>query len=61
MNTIPSEHFYTVSEVAKLLACSRVTVWRSIRNGHLLAVRIGHAWRIPASALEPKLQNRGEL
>jgi len=58
--TTPSEHFYKVSEVAKLLACSRVTVWRSIRNGHLRAVRIGHSWRIPASAIEPKLRNRAE-
>jgi excisionase family DNA binding protein len=58
--TTPPKHFYTVSEVAKLLSCSRVTVWRSIRNGHLRAVRIGHSWRIPASAIEPKLQNRAE-
>lgn len=58
--TTPPEHFYRVSEVAKLLSCSRVTVWRSIRNGNLPAVRIGHSWRIPASAVEPKLQNRGE-
>jgi excisionase family DNA binding protein len=60
MTTNPPKHFYTVSEVASLLACARVTVWRSIQNGYLPAVRIGHAWRIPASALEPKLQNRGE-
>jgi excisionase family DNA binding protein len=59
MNTTLPGRFYTVSEVATLLACARVTVWRSIRNGHLPAVRIGHSWRIPASALEPKLQNRG--
>ena len=60
MNTTPPEDFYTVTEVAKRLACSRVTVWRSIRNGNLRAVRIGHSWRIPASAIEPKLQNRAE-
>ncbi len=60
MTITPPEHFYTVTEVATLLACSRVTVWRSINNGCLPAVRIGHSWRIPASAIEPKLQNRGE-
>jgi excisionase family DNA binding protein len=59
MNTLPPEHFYTVTEVATLLACSRVTVWRSINKGFLPAVRIGRSWRIPASAIEPQLQNRG--
>jgi excisionase family DNA binding protein len=60
MSTNPPEHFYTVTEVAALLACSRVTVWRSINNGFLPAIRIGRSWRIPASAIEPRLQNRGE-
>ena len=60
MRSNPPESFYTVTEVAELLACSRVTVWRSIAGGNLPAVRIGHCWRIPASAIEPRLQNRGE-
>ena len=53
-----SEEFLSVTQVARMLACSRVTVWRSINNGHLPAVRIGHCWRIPASAIEPEYQNR---
>lgn len=52
------EKFLSITEVANLLACSRVTVWRSINNGHLRAVRIGHCWRIPASAIVPEYQNR---
>lgn len=53
-----AEQFFSVTQVASMLVCSRVTVWRSIANGHLPAVRIGHCWRIPASAIEPEYQNR---
>ncbi len=59
MNTAPVR-FYTVTEVAALLACSRVTVWRSIHNGTLPAVQIGRSWRIPATAIEPQRQDGGE-
>ena len=52
-----SEQFFSVTQVAKMLACSRVTVWRSITKGHLPAVRIGHCWRIPARALGNKVMS----
>ena len=53
------ERLYSVREVAQRMGCARITVWRAIRAGRIPAVRIGHDWRIPASALEPTIQSGG--
>jgi len=46
------ENTLTVDEVARLLRVSRESVRRRIHAGALRAVRQGHAWRIPAEALD---------
>lgn len=37
----------TPDEVAALLRVSRKTIYRSIRNGELIAARVGRQYRIP--------------
>lgn len=46
MTVVPCE-VLTPDEVAALLRVSRKTIYRSIRNGELIAARIGHQYRIP--------------
>lgn len=47
-----TETFLSVKEVARRLAVGRTTVYELIAKRELTAIRIGHARRIPQSALE---------
>lgn len=40
-----------VEEVADILRCSRMTIYRLIRRGQLRAVRVGRNYRVRASDL----------
>jgi len=51
--------YYSLSEAAKLLGCSRGAVSRAVRSGRLPAVRLSRIVRIPRAALEP--QRREDL
>jgi excisionase family DNA binding protein len=52
MNDTATHELMTVSEVALRMRVSAATVRRLIDKGELEAIRFGHQWRIPASALE---------
>ena len=41
-----SYKFLTVSEVARLMRVSNMTVYRLIRSGQLSAVRVGNRYRV---------------
>ncbi|MEO8529062.1 MAG: helix-turn-helix domain-containing protein [Pseudolysinimonas sp.] len=43
--------FLTVAEVAELMRVSSMTVYRLVRSGELPAVRFGHSYRIPETAV----------
>ncbi len=45
--TVVLREFLTPDEVAALLRVSRKTIYRSIRNGELIAARVGRQYRIP--------------
>jgi excisionase family DNA binding protein len=49
----------TVPEVARLLRINRNTAYGLIRRGELYAARIGHAIRVPRTALEQFLADTG--
>lgn len=40
------EKVYTVTEIAKLLKISRITLLREIEKGAIEATKAGNAWRI---------------
>lgn len=44
-----ASEFLTVSEVARLMRVSNMTVYRLIRSGSLKAVRVGNRYRIKES------------
>lgn len=46
---LQSDDFLTVSEVARLMRVSNMTVYRLIRSGALGATRIGNRYRIRES------------
>lgn len=49
---ISSKRFYRPDEVARLLALSRRTIYRKIRDGSLKAIKWGSGpWRIPSEEL----------
>lgn len=48
----------TLAETAEALRCSRTTLWRLIRSGHVVAFRVGSRVRIPVSELEDYLARR---
>ncbi|MGB5932952.1 MAG: helix-turn-helix domain-containing protein [Anaerolineae bacterium] len=45
--TVVLREVLTPDEVAALLRVSRKTIYRSIRNGELIAARVGRQYRIP--------------
>lgn len=44
-----ASEFLTVSEVARLMRVSNMTVYRLIRSGSLRAVRVGNRYRVKES------------
>lgn len=50
--------FLTVSEVAKALRVSNMTVYRLVNSGQLSAVRVGRSYRIRAADVESYLEQR---
>lgn len=49
-----SERFYTAAEVAKILRVTRPTIYRLIKEGRILPIRIGDSgseWRISSVRL----------
>ena len=52
-----SKRFFRPDEVARLLALSRRTIYRMIRDGRLQAIKWGSGpWRIPRESLAMLLQ-----
>jgi excisionase family DNA binding protein len=50
--------FQTVSEVARILRVSKMTVYRLIRQGDLPAVRVGRGFRIRQDDVDRYLESR---
>jgi excisionase family DNA binding protein len=48
-----------VDEVAEMLSVRRSSVYSLIRNRELEAIRVGHLWRVKASALTRFIQAGG--
>ncbi|MEZ3162062.1 helix-turn-helix domain-containing protein [Microbacterium sp. BWT-B31] len=56
MAELPDVRFLTVAEVADLMRVSKMTVYRLVHAGELPAVRFGHSYRVPESAVSDLLQ-----
>jgi len=50
--------FYTVTEVARQLRVSNMTVYRLIKSGQLSAVRVGRGYRIRSEDIRKYLDER---
>ena len=50
--------FLTVAEVADLLRVSTMTVYRLIKGGELLAVRVGKSYRVREDDLDTFIANQ---
>ncbi|MDX2572497.1 MULTISPECIES: helix-turn-helix domain-containing protein [Streptomyces] len=48
--------FLTVAEVASLMRIRKSTVYRLVHTGHLPAIRVGRAFRVPEQAVHDYLQ-----
>jgi excisionase family DNA binding protein len=60
-NVLPHKMFFRPDEVASVLALSRRTIYRMIRDGRLAAVKAGAGpWRIPISSLTPLFLPAGQ-
>lgn len=46
--------FLTITEAAKILSVSRVTVFQRIKKGQIKAIRIGNIYAIPKEEIEVK-------
>lgn len=52
------EKTMTPNEVAKILRCRPVTVYRILENGELHGFKIGLGWRITEDALKEWIEKR---
>lgn len=48
--------FLTVAEVATVMRVSKMTVYRLVHSGHLPAIRVGRAFRVPEQAVHEYLR-----
>ena len=58
---VDPEKYYTVKEVARLLAVSPRTIYYLISMGELIAYKIGKAWRIKGSDIIAFLKEHNSL
>ena len=59
MSMLNNKRFFRPDEVAELLALSRRTVYRMIRDGRINGVKWGNGpWRIPRESLTGILQEK---
>jgi len=58
-NTPVESRFYSVRDVARMLGVSAMTVYRSIADGEVPAVRIRNRLIIPASAIDDMVRAAG--
>jgi excisionase family DNA binding protein len=57
MDFLQNKRYFRPDEVAAILALSRRTIYRMIRDGRLAGVKLGLGpWRIPRENLESLLQ-----
>lgn len=56
--TTSQSRFRTVSEVAKMLRVSKMTIYRLVKSGELPAVKAGRGYRIREQDLRRYLQSR---
>ena len=54
-----AEFFYTETEVARVLAVSRITIWRWIKQGGFDVQRVGGVVFIPKDGVELVKRRRG--
>jgi excisionase family DNA binding protein len=50
--------FYALSEAAKMLKVSYITLYRLVAGGEISASKVGGTWRITMTALDQYLQSR---
>jgi excisionase family DNA binding protein len=51
----PAISFLTVAEVAAIMRVSKMTVYRLVHGGELVAVRVGRSFRVPEPAVRDYL------
>ena len=51
----PTVSFLTVTEVAAIMRVSKMTVYRLVHGGELIAVRVGRSFRVPEPAVRDYL------
>jgi excisionase family DNA binding protein len=51
----PAVSFLTVAEVAAIMRVSKMTVYRLVHGGELVAVRVGRSFRVPEPAVRDYL------
>jgi excisionase family DNA binding protein len=56
VSSLSEVKFLTVSEVAKLMRVSKMTVYRLVHSGELPAVQIGRSFRVPEQAVHEYLR-----
>ena len=56
MTELPDVRFLTVAEVAQIMRVSKMTVYRLVHAWELPAVRFGHSYRVPESAVTELVQ-----
>jgi excisionase family DNA binding protein len=49
--------FLTVAEVANIMRVSKMTVYRLVHSGELIAVRVGRSLRVPEPAVRAYLND----
>lgn len=54
---LPQVAFLTVAEVADVMRVSKMTVYRLVHAGDLMAVRVGRSFRVPEQAVHDYLRD----
>ncbi|HEX5596801.1 MAG TPA: helix-turn-helix domain-containing protein [Micromonosporaceae bacterium] len=53
---LPEVRFLTVAEVAAVMRVSKMTVYRLVHSGELVAVRVGRSFRVPEHVVHEYLR-----
>ena len=47
--------YYTIEEYSEIMKVCKATVYHRVKNGYIVAVKVGKSWRIPKTELTKNL------
>lgn len=59
--TVSIDQLFSMTKAAKILGCSRATIYNHVHKGLLMPIVVGNQWRLTATELERFAKEGGRI